>query len=364
MIRPLNLIALIAPLFFGACASLNQTANPTIFPQTAKETPRHGATGSTTTCPCVYVANAGGPYVTVYGSGAIGNVAPIQYIHGKKTGLQEPWGIAVDASRNIYLADVFGGYQGEGSVAVFAAGATGNVSPSQVITGPNTGLHSPFWVAVSPVNDDIYVFTEGTRCTYNGLCILIFAPGSNGNAAPIGKIDGSNTDIGSGSGIALDSSGNIYLANGGGPPSGHDHVNVYAAGSEGNVAPIQMISGSNTGLNGPVGLAVDSNANIFVDNYSSGHGGNGSVVVFAAGSNGNASPTRTIKGRRTKLVGGGIAVDGSGNLFAPNSQADIYPNVTDWIAVYGAGANGNVKPLYKIGGGRTKLAGPTAVAIK
>ncbi len=48
-------------------------------------------------------------------------------------------------------------------------------------------------------------------------------------------------------GIALDGSGNIYVAN----DNGTNTVTVYAAASNGNVAPIRSIMGTSTQLNGP-----------------------------------------------------------------------------------------------------------------
>jgi hypothetical protein len=83
-----------------------------------------------TKCPCLYVANMTHDSVTVYASGATGNVKPIQDIQGSKTGLDRPRAVAVDGSGNIYVANA-----GHASVTVYPAGTTGNAKPIDTISG-------------------------------------------------------------------------------------------------------------------------------------------------------------------------------------------------------------------------------------
>ena len=76
--------------------------------------------------------------------------------------------------------------------------------------------------------------------------VTVYAEGATGDATPIQDISGSNTGLDFPNDVAVDASGNIYVANGGNAYS--NSVTVYAAGATGNVAPIQDISGSMTGL--------------------------------------------------------------------------------------------------------------------
>lgn len=190
---------------------------------------------------CVYVAartDNSGPRrldeVVAYAADANGNVPPIQTIKGKKARLDLPLGIAVDAGRNIYITN---GYSG--NVTVYAAGANGNVAPIETVSGSVTGLAYPL-------------------------------------------------------GIAVDAARNIYVVNAANYLSAT--VTVYAAGADGNVPPIQTITGSNTGLNDPRSIAVDAGRNMYVANSQ----GN-SVTVYSADANGNVAPIRTIIGKKTRL---------------------------------------------------------------
>src|SRR5208282_5495 len=111
--------------------------------------------------------------------------------------------------------------------------------------------------------------------------------------APLATISGSNTGLNAPVGIAVDSSGKIYVAD-----LQAASVTVYSAGSNGNVAPLATISGSNTGLSGPFGIAVDSSGKIYVADY-----GAASVFVYPAlgSSTGplNEFPLATISTTRT-----------------------------------------------------------------
>ena len=87
----------------------------------------------------IYVVNACVNAVTVYGAGANGNVAPIRELKGGNTKLKSPYGIALDASNNVYVSNLAGEGVG-GYVTEYAAGATGDVAPINTIKGKKTGM--------------------------------------------------------------------------------------------------------------------------------------------------------------------------------------------------------------------------------
>jgi len=91
-----------------------------------------------------------------------------------------------------------------------------------------------------------------------------------------------------------------------------------------NVTPSAIISGANTGLNSPAGIAVDSSNNLYVTNDGSVNGGADAVTVYAAASNGNIAPSRTISGGATKLdLPSGAKIDSSGNLYVVSSGGGV-----------------------------------------
>lgn len=111
----------------------------------------------------IYVANARGNSITVYGANAQGNAAPQRVIAGTSTQLSEPRRLAVDASGNIYVANV-----GTNSITVYSPNANGNVVPVRTVT---SGVFGPLGVAVD-ANGRIYV----ANCS--GGTVTAYAPGS------------------------------------------------------------------------------------------------------------------------------------------------------------------------------------------
>jgi 6-phosphogluconolactonase (cycloisomerase 2 family) len=301
----------------------------------------------TSSCPCLYAVNQEGNSVTVYASGATGNATPIQDISGSKTGLSAPFGVAVDGSGNIYVSNT-----GEDTITVYAAGATGNVSPLRTIVGGANDF--PKGIAIDPLNGDIYVTKPSDNAIY------IFAPNANGEASPIGSIEGSETLLNNPSGVALGSNADVYVTN---KEKGESttldstqRVTVYAAGSTGNVAPMQTIAGERTGLDVPFQVALDSSSHIYVANFA------GSLTVYGPKANGDVEPKETIAGAKTELnLPVGIALDNANNIYASNYHGTNFADSS--ITVYAASATGNVAPINTISGANTGLEGPREIVI-
>ena len=123
--------------------------------------------------------------------------------------------------------------------------------------------------------------------------ITVYAAGATGNATPTATIAGSNTGLNGPVGIVFNTARQLYAAN-----TRSNSITVYAAGATGNATPATTIAGSNTGLNNPIGIAVDAAGRLYVTNFNSGNFG---IVIYAAGASGNATPTAIIAGSNTGL---------------------------------------------------------------
>jgi hypothetical protein len=76
--------------------------------------------------------------------------------------------------------------------------------------------------------------------------------------APIDTITGPNTGLDQPQGIALDGASRIYVVNS--AVTSHQYrITVYSPGSSGDVVPAATIAGSNTGLTAPSTLAFGCN---------------------------------------------------------------------------------------------------------
>jgi hypothetical protein len=273
-----------------------------------------------------------------------GSVSPTQQIFSQS--FSNAPSIAVDSAANLYIAD-----QPSASIQVFAARSNGaNVAPSYTITSTSY-LSAPYGVALGP-SGNIYVADPQGGPTGTG-AIDVFASGTGGNLTPIRQITGAGTGLDQPYGIVVDGSGNIYVSNDtGGSGALAGSVEEFNASSS---TPVRTISGLNTQLNVPVAVALDGNGNLYVANQN----GN-SVVVYGPGQTGNTAPLRVITGSSTQISGPqGVALDASNNFWVTNLQATGVPGT---LNVFGAGANGNVAPIAEIGGNSSVVFNPIGIA--
>jgi hypothetical protein len=293
---------------------------------------------------CIYVGNQGSS-ITVYRATANGNVAPVQSISGDKTGLNDVWAVAIDASHNIYAANYLGNYD-SGNLTVYAAGSNGNTPPIATIDGRTSQnpMSRPSGIGVDAAGN---VYASGNLSN----SISVYPPGSNGQATPTQYIAGGYTGLALPDSLAVSPTGRIYVTN-------KASVTVYAAGSNGNVAPAQTISGSKTGIANPNAVAVDSKGRIYVSSTPNGSPSGCCITIYDKNANGNVAPIRSINGSNTQIdVPYGIAVDSKDNIYVTQAK-------TNSINVYAKGANGNVAPIRVITGSKTKLNGPTVSVVK
>ena len=183
----------------------------------------------------------GGSAVEVFAPGANGCVKP------KRT-ISDEGGLAIDSNNLLYVAN-----SKTATIDIFPAGSS---TMQAQIGGSNTGLGAPGTSALPgdtvavDASRNVYVFDTKTAT------ISEFAAGATGNVAPIRTISGSNTGLSGGNGFSFGlavskTSGEIFVSN-----PGSNAILGFAATASGNVAPIQTIAGSATGLGDPLGLAV------------------------------------------------------------------------------------------------------------
>ena len=241
-----------------------------------------------------------------------------------------PHGVAVDASGNVYVVD-FGNHliRKITSAGVVTTLAGSGMSGSANGTGTAASFYYPYGVAVDG-SGNVYVAD-----TFNHLIRKITSAGVVTTLAGSG-ISGSTNGIGTTAsfdhpyGVAVDVSGNVYVAD-----LSNNLIRMITS-----VGVVSTLAGSGLGytngtgtaasFNQPVGVAVDASGNVYVADY-----GNNlirkitstGVVTTLAGSglSGNTNGTGT-----TARFNGpdGVAVDAFGNVYVADVSNNLIRKIT------------------------------------
>lgn len=285
-------------------------------------------------------SDASGAVYAVPASASTGTTTPSRVLSGNMTGLNDPLGLAVDASGGIlYVAD------SGAAVLTFplAFAAIANVAPTRTLSGPATQFTGGQTKGIA--------FGAGKLIVQNANRVLVFDASASGNTAPLTAISSSDTGIEKPGGIAYDAAhGEITVANQGVSPS----ISSYARTAQGDAAPLRTLNSSNLGAYGVMDLVLDAAH----DELVVAPGNISKVQIFARAASGNGAPLRTIAGANTLLQSaGGVALDPAGDAIVVNDSALARRFPRSFI-------DGNEAPLNSIGGSLSGLSGaPQGLAV-
>lgn len=200
----------------------------------------------------IYVTNngsrngAGVDSIVAFAAGSSGNLYPSTWIEGTSTHLAQPNGIAVDAHGDIFVANT-----GNNTITAYAPAATGivpaNETPFLTLSGAATGLNAPFGVAIDAFGR-LWVGNSGSNT------VEVFAGNAFGNTAPLFTFSGANTGLAAPQEIGFDPFGQLDVANGGGSVEVFSPLPFPLPGG-GNIPPALRLSGPATQLTGAIGAA-------------------------------------------------------------------------------------------------------------
>ena len=277
----------------------------------------------------VAVDSSGNLFVADNGSGVVreilagtggalpGKISAFPTVITVASGFSSPYGVAIDASGNVYVSSA-------SSVSeIEAVGGVIPASPTVVTLG--SSFNNPFGVAVDPSGD---VFVADT---YNN-ALKEFVAGTGGD--PAGTVSPASTLLTltnvtfSPGGVAVDAHGNVFLTDRG---SGVWEMVAGTGGAPaGTVNSSSTLTQVGTGFTSAVGVAVDAAGDLFIGDASPSANWVKEIVAVS-GVVSLASPVITRDGSSGPF---GVAVNGFGDIFASYPGypliAKFEPGATDF----------------------------------
>ena len=284
---------------------------------------------------CIRKVGTNGLISTVAGSGVAGYAGD----GGPATAAQLwfPYGVAVDGSGDLFIADWFSCRVRKVGTNGIITTVAGNGTPGYSGDGgaaAKAQLQYPYGVAVDG-SGDLFIADSGNnavRKVGTGVITTVAGNGTRGYSGDGGAA--TSAELNFPAGVAVDASGNLFIAD-------ENNNCVRRVGTDGLITTVagNGFAGSfgvgaaatNTELNLPYGVAVDAAANLFVADSSnnivrevdiSGRiatvAGNGTPGYFGDG----GAPTSAELDHPT-----GVAVDAAGNLFIADQNDNVIREV-------------------------------------
>jgi hypothetical protein len=299
--------------------------------------------------PYLFVANSGGAnggQVLVY-SEQLNNstqnvVSGLTLVASITQGINVPSRLAVDANNQLYVTNA-----GNNTVTVYNIGAA-NVAANAIaqITADtiSSGIARPLGIAVDS-SGVVYVANNSQNS------ISIFQPASGGGFSQVGSAltsDGESNAFLAPGALFFDARDDVLLV-ALGPSSAPDEVLTYTPPLTSSSRPLFALSNANcsTGPSGPTGFAYYplGQAQVFISNfYNSSVQVYGIVDLIGRGSGGACpapefSSLNGVSPLSQIAQPEGVAVDGFGNVFVANSSSNT-------ITAYTPGTGISASPVY------------------
>ena len=262
-----------------------------------------------------------------------------------------PFGVAVDGSGNVYVADssnhTIRKVSSAGVVTTLAGTALSGVSISADGAGSAAGFYSPHGVAVDS-NGNVYVGDTANH-TIRKVTPAGVVTTMAGTAGSSGSTDGTGSAarFSSPTGVAVDNTGNVYVAD-----YGNNTIRkVTSSGVVTTLAGRADYVGSSDGIGisalfrSPIDVAVDAAGNVYVTD-SGNHTirkvtPSGVVTTFAGASRSSGSTDGTGSAARFNFPSG-LAVDGAANVYVADTSNHTIRKVTpSGVVTTFAGASGS-----------------------
>jgi outer membrane protein OmpA-like peptidoglycan-associated protein len=282
--------------------------------------------------------------VTTFSGSALGFAEGI----GTAARFDRPFRIAVDSAGTIYVADFLNNRirkidpaTGQSSTLT-GNGGGGNINGA---TGATSEISQPVGIAVDSAGN-VYVAQNNSNLIrkINGVTGATTTLAGDGTAGYADGLTGALSQFSNPQDVAVDAAGNVYVAD-----AGNNRIRkidqttgiVSTLAGSGTAASTNGSSGSTSSFNYPFGLALDASGNLYVGEFS---GRRVRKVNTTTGATSTLAATLTGTEAFNSVYD--VAVDGAGNIIVPdpfNYRVRKINAVTEAVTtVAGTGVQGSL----------------------
>jgi hypothetical protein len=288
-----------------------------------------------------------------------------------------PTGVAVDGSGNLFIADSRNNrirkVNTSGIITTLAGnGAAGSSGDGAAAT--NASLSYPFGLAVDASGNVFMADTQNNRIrkvNTSGIITTVAGSGAQGYSGDGGAA--TNASLAFPNGVTVDGAGNLFIADINNKRIRMVGANGIITTSAGNGTMFYYGDGgiaTNAGLGWPTGVAVDGSGNLFIADYGNSRirkvNTNGTITTVAGNGawvysgDGAAATNASLSSPR------GVAVDASGNLLIADSFNERIRKVNTNGIITTVAGNGTFGGGYSGDGGaatNASLNSPNGLAV-
>ncbi|MEI6206532.1 MAG: FG-GAP-like repeat-containing protein [Desulfuromonadales bacterium] len=294
--------------------------------------------------------------------------------------LYTPWGVALDSSGNIYIADrdyhrVRKVAAGTGIITTVAGNGSSYYSGDNV-AATSASLFNPTGVAVDKFGK-LYIADSGNhriRKVDNGIITTVAGYTDSGVSLGFAGDGGPATSASlfTPIGVTVDKDGNLFIAD-----SSNNRIRKVAAGS----GIISTVAGGYPGFSGdggpaslatlnyPTGVTLDSAGNLYIADMTNGRvrriDAVSGVITTVAGGGTSYYSGDNVAATSVSLYPTGIAVDSSGNIYIADQNSNRIRKVAAASGIITTVA-GNGLPYFtgdNVPATSTSIYGPSGVTI-
>jgi uncharacterized delta-60 repeat protein len=245
----------------------------------------------------------------------------VQTYNGPGNGIDIAFSVVVDNFGNVYVAGNSPGETSANDITTIKYNSAGQQQWIQRYNGPGNSDDGTNGTNAIAVDSSGNVYVAGWSAGKENTDYVVIKYNANGDQQWAQRYNGTGNGYDAPYGVALDSSGNVYITGTStGDGTGSDCTTIKFNNS-GQQQWAKSYNGSGNGYDAGQALAVDDSGNVYITGVSTAQNGLGDCVTIKYDTDGNQQWAKVYDGPANGTdYGNSVTADGSGNVYVTGSS--------------------------------------------